>query len=239
MIKRSTLKNQQKHLVEQLKNSSTAKSTQIASIVPIRANYKTDPALALTSVVFIPEDIAQQIHKAIIDPLRAIEPDHHYYPPETMHLTVKNIRKINHPPRFTETDIQKVHQLFKTIIPQHQTFTISIEDLVPFSTSVALIGYTDERFQHLVQTLNTGLHQIGLPDDKKYISNTLFFGNITLCRFTHSPSPAFLTEIDRLTHHFKAALPVQQIALITCNAICHPQTRTIWHTYPLRPKNSD
>lgn len=234
MIERPAFKDQQKRLVDQLKNGSAAKLNQIASIVPIQANHRTNPALALTSVIFIPEGMAQEIYQAVVEPLRAIEPEHYYYPPETMHLTIKNVRKVNDPPRFIETDIKKVDQLFRRIIPQYGAFSISLEELVPFATSVALIGYADERFQTLIQALDTGLREIGLPDDKKYVSDTLFFGNITICRFTHPPSPAFFKEIDRLTYRFKAELPVQQIALITCNAVCLPETRTVWHTYTLR-----
>jgi 2'-5' RNA ligase len=233
VIERPTFKDRQKRLVAQLKNGSPTKLNRIASIVPIQADYSTSPARALTSVVFIPGRMAQEIYQTIVEPLRAIEPDHYYYPPETMHLTVKNVRKVNDPPRFTEADIHGVDQLFKTIIPQHETFSISLEELVPFATSVALIGYPDERFQRLIQALDTGLREIGLPDDKKYVSNTLFFGNITICRFTHPPSPAFFKGVERLTYRFKAELPVQTIKLITCNAICLLETRTIWHTYTL------
>jgi 2'-5' RNA ligase len=200
----------------------------------MRADYASDPAMALTSVVFVPPSIATEIRQVLLPPLQAVEPEHHYYPPEAMHLTIKNVRSIHHPPTHTPADIARVHQLYHRLIPAHSAFTVSLEELFSFPTSVALIGYSDERLQLLVQDLDAGLRDIGLADDKQYVSDTVFFGNVTICRFVHPPSTRFFDTMARLSTAFSALLPVQTIHLLSCNAACTPESRTVWHTYHLR-----
>ena len=224
---------QQRRIVNQLKNSSPAELPSQATIVPMRADYTSDPALCLTSVVFLPMEIGQSIYQTIVEPLRAIEPEHHYYQPEAMHLTIKNIRNVHYPPRFTQIDIDAVDRLFSQIIPRYASFVISLEELVPFTTSVSLIGYSDQRLGELVQALDTGLKQIGLPDDRQYFSDQVFFGNVTLCRFVCPPSARFFEKLTWLATVYQGQLPVKQIDLITCNAVCLPEARTIWHSYLL------
>ncbi len=225
---------QQKLIVDQLRYTAPGQSGSVASIVPIRADYAADPAQALTSVVFVPPDLAGPIEQAIIAPLRAIEPEHHYYRPAAMHLTIKNVRRISHPPRFTPATVEAVHRLYRRIIPQQPAFSFSLEEVTPLATSVALIGYCDERLQTLVQALDAGLTGIGLPDDKQYVSKNVFFGNVTVCRYVHPPSARFFDAVTRLAYAFSGQLRVKDISLIACNAACMPESRTVWHTYTLR-----
>lgn len=229
---------QQKRIVAELKACSPVELDAKASVVPIQADYKANPAICLTSVVFIPDETARDIFQTIVEPLQAIEPEHHYYLPDAMHLTIKNIRIIHNPPRFTQRDIDKVHQLFSRIIPDHPSFFFSLEEVIPFTTSIALIGYSDERLQGLVQALDTGLKEIGLPDDKEYVSDTVFFGNVTVCRYVRQPSRRSLESVEQMTQRYKGELEVKKIDLITCNVVCTPDSRTILHSYTLRNEST-
>ncbi|MEW5960272.1 MAG: hypothetical protein AB1801_21310, partial [Chloroflexota bacterium] len=205
-----------------------------ASRVPMRADFTTDPAVCLTSVVFVPAEMGQEIYRTLVEPLQAIEPEHHYYRPEAMHLTIKNVRRINDPPRFTPADIQKVDRLFSRLIPRRAAFSLSLEEVAAFATSAALIGYSDERLGELVQALDAGLKRIGLPDDKQYVSDAVFFGNVTLCRYARPPSEPFLARLAGLTDAYRGELHVRQICLISCTAVCLPESRTLWQSYQLR-----
>jgi 2'-5' RNA ligase len=220
----------QRRIVNQLRNGTASK----ASIVPMRAEHATDPAVCLTSVVFVPTEMGQQIYHTLVEPLQAIEPGHHYYRPEAMHLTIKNVRRINDPPRFTQADIHRVDQLFSRLIPRHASFFLSLEEVVSFATSAAMIGYSDERLGKLVQALDAGLKRIGLPDDKQYVSDTVFFGNVTLCRYGRQPSGQFFERLSQLAEAYRGILPVKEIDLISCNAVCLPESRTAWQSYRLR-----
>jgi 2'-5' RNA ligase len=227
-----TYREQQKRIVNQLRAGSGQRNLR-ASIVPIRSDYETDPALCLTSVVFIPDEFAQDIHRTIVEPLREIEPDHHYYSPESMHVTIKNVRTVHDPPLFTETDIQKVHRLFSELVSQHGSFLFSLEEVVAFPTSVTLIGYCDQELGDLFQALDAGLREIGIPDNKRYVSDTVVFGNVTLCRYVRQPSQEFRAAVNRMAHAYRAEMKVEVIHLITCNSVCNPESRKIWHSYQL------
>ncbi|NJM70483.1 MAG: hypothetical protein HC862_09750, partial [Scytonema sp. RU_4_4] len=84
-----------------------------------------------------------------------------------------------------------------------------------------------------VQALDLGLREIGVPDNKKYISDTVFFGNMTLCRLTHEPSPLFQKKVKELESIYIGEMRLTEISLIICNAVCHPKTKKVISTYKL------
>jgi 2'-5' RNA ligase len=226
-----TYRELQERVVNQLRAGSQRNSG--ASVVPIRSDYKTDRAMCLTSVAFLPADIAQDVYRRIVGPLKGIEPIHHYYPPDSMHITIKNIRTIHDPPLFTQADVRKVARLFAELIPQRPSISFWLEEVVSFQTSAALIAYSDVGLRDLVRALDAGLNEIGVPDNKQYISDDVFFGNVTLCRYTHPPSKEFSDAVEGMAHAYKETLKVETIHLITCNAICDPESRRVFQSYKL------
>ena len=226
-----TYRELQRRVVKELRAGS--EHTPRASVIPLLPDYRTDPAICLTSVSFVPEAMGRDIHRTIIEPLRAIEPEHHYYSPASMHITIKNVRSVHHPPQFTEEEIEKVNRLFRGLIPRHPSLAFFLEELVAFRTSVSLIGYCDERLKDLVLTLDAGLNEIGVPDDKRYVSSTVFFGNVTLCRFVRQPSGAFFEAVERMARVYRNELRVETVHLITCNSACAPESRNILYLYDL------
>jgi 2'-5' RNA ligase len=222
----------QKEVIRQIKDS-IQKGQGRASFVKMRSDYENDDETCLTSVAFISKDIAKAISEKIIQPLKNIEPDHFYYSHELLHLTIKNIRTVYKPPLFNESDVVKVSQLFTEIVPAFKFLTFTFEDLILFPTSVSLIGYCNEALRNLVLALDSGLRKISVPDNKKYFSDTVFFGNITLCRLTHEPSLSFQNKVKDLENIYIGAADVQTIHLITCNSVCSTKTRKIIGTYQL------
>lgn len=203
------------------------------TIIPIRSGYKSDKDLSLTSVALLPAQLSKEIYQTIIKPLKKIEPDHHYYSPNSMHITIKSIRTCHDPPLFTWTDIEKVHTVFDDIIPKHRSFSFSFEEVVSFPTSVSLIGFSDESLKQLVLSLDGKLKEVGVPDNKKYISNTVFFGNITLCRYGYSPSKDFICAVKEMRQSFKGQLKVETIYLAICDAVFSTETRKLLYSYRL------
>jgi 2'-5' RNA ligase len=164
---------QQKAIIQTIKaNMQQAQSKM--SIVPMKQDYENDDEISLTSVIFIPQNLTSIITEKIIAPLKATEPHHFYYPRDCLHITIKNVRKMHKPPRFSEDDIIKVNQLFSEIIPKFPSFTFNLQGIIQFPTSISLLGYCDEKLRNLIQALDKGLNQIGLPDDKNYLSDTVF-----------------------------------------------------------------
>lgn len=222
----------QKQLVKEMK-LSLAKGEVKSTVVEMQSEYEDDDQTSLASLVFIPKSIAHKITKIIIEPLKQLEPKYFYYLAESMHITIKNIRTIHKPPLFMEDDVVKVDRLFRKIIPKFKSFSFQLEDLVKFPTSLSLMGYCNDTLRKLVKALDAGLKQIGVPDNKKYFSGEIFFGNITLCRFTHQPSEAFIKKIEELKNIKIDELVIDKINLIICNVVCHPKTRRIVGTYKL------
>jgi hypothetical protein len=212
-------------------------STSAASIVPIKTDYGEDDAICLITVSFIPVNVADVIVRKIIRPLSLLEPDHYYYPAQSMHVTIKNIRKIHHPPNFSIEDVNRVGQVFANLIPQLHPFSFELGKIIPFPTSVSVIGYSDSYFSEIVLKLNRALDEIGLQDDKRYLSNEVFFGNITFCRFTKQPSLNFLRTIDHLSKDFSLKMPVKTMSLVAGNAVMHPNSLRVYGAFSLAEEN--
>lgn len=223
---------QQRQLIQHIKDNMQQAQTQM-SIFEMKSDYENDDAISLTSVTLISKAITNIVVEKIIQPLQLIEPYHYYYATDLMHITIKNVRKMHKPPRFTEDDAQKVNNLFKEIISRFPSFKFNFQGLVLFPTSFSLIGYCDETLRDLVHALDKGLKEIGLADDKKYISDTVFFGNMTLCRFTQTPSLLLQNKIRELESIYIGEMNVSEINLVTCNAVCHPKSRRIIGAYTL------
>jgi hypothetical protein len=226
----SDYRRQQKQLIDQLRLGAGQPGAK-ATVVPMKRDYRHDPAIGLTSVAFVPPELGRAISQDIIEPLKAIEPDHYYYEPDSMHLTVKNIKSVHNPPHFTPTDARQAGRLFARIIPRHGAFSVQLEELVPFSTSLSLIAYSGAPLHKLVQALDAGLKEIGVPDDKRYVSKAVIFGNVTLCRYVQPPSERFLNAVTERAHAFTAELKIEAVHLITCNAVCAPEWRDYIGSY--------
>ncbi|NMG23049.1 hypothetical protein, partial [Brasilonema bromeliae] len=154
---------QQKKMIQQVKDSISQGQSQL-SIVEMRSDYENDDAICLASLTFPSKDIAQTISKEIIAPLQSLDSHHFYYSSECLHITIKSIRTVHNPPLFKNEDVVKVHELFTQIVPNFKSFTFSLEGLILFPTSVSLVGYCDETLRKLVQALDLGLREIGVPD---------------------------------------------------------------------------
>ena len=196
------------------------------SIVPMERDYRGDPRRCLTSVAFVPSATAQRIHCKVIGNLREIQPSHHYYPPDTMHITIKNVRTVHTPPLFTDADIEKCRRVFAEVTARHSPFSFELTQVVTFAASVAVVGFCDEWLKDLVLDLDRELHKAGVPDNKKYISNSVFFGNVTVCRFTAPPSGRLLKVTREMRDAVKATVPVTAINLITCDSVCSSSSCT-------------
>lgn len=223
---------QQKQIIQQVKDSISQGQNRL-SIVEMRNDYENDNAIGLASLAFPPKDITQIISKEIIAPLQSLDSHHFYYSSECLHITIKSIRTVHNPLLFKNEDVVKVHELFTQMVPKFQSFTFRLEGLILFPTSVSLVGYCDETLRKLVQALDLGLKEIGVPDNKKYISDTVFFGNMTLCRFTNEPSALFQRKVKELENIYIGEMRVTEISLVICNAVCHPKTKKVIGTYKL------
>lgn len=219
----------QQEVIDQIASQASGKSLNFSTVSPVD-DFASDPRICLTSVHLPHQDLLDQVQQDLIKPLRNIEPDFHYYPNGCLHMTIKNIRVINDPPHFSEEDIQKAERIFTETIPQHKKFNVYFYRLLLFPNNLALIVTTDEELDSIVLDLDNKLTAGGIPDDKVYTNSQYFFSNMTLARFSTSPSEAFRQKVVKLSESLKfKPYQVDSVTLLTCNAILNnKQIRGTW-----------
>jgi len=219
----------QQEVINGIASQVSSKSLNFSTVSPVD-DFINDPRTCLTSVHLPHKDLLDQVQGNLIAPLRKIEPDFHYYPSDCLHMTIKNVRVIDNPPHFNEGDIQKAEKIFAETIPQHKKFNVYFYRLLLFPNNLALIGTTDEELDSIVLDLDNKLTVGGIPDDKVYTNSQYFFSNMTLVRFSTSPSDAFRQKVVELSESLKfTPYQVDSITLLTCNAVLkNKQIRGTW-----------
>jgi len=201
------------------------------STVPMQPDFTADPRRCLASVYMLPAPLAQRIEAQVAGKLKAADPRHYFYPPRSMHVTIKNIRTVEDPPLFSAADVEKCRELFRAVTARHGPVRFSFEETAAFSTSASVIGFCGEELKELILDLDSALIAAGVPDNKQLISDTVFFGNITVCRFTCPPSPDFYRALAGL--HVREQLQVDVLTLLACDAVASPASCTIIERFPL------
>lgn len=210
---------QQQAVVNKITRQVSQNSLNFTTVAPVD-DYASDPRVCLTSVHFPDQKLVAKIQESLISPLREIEPNFFYYPADSLHMTIKNVRVINDPPSFDEQDIDQAHQVFSAVVPQHHRFQVYFYRLLLFPNNLALIGTTDPELDSLVLDLDKQLKLKNIPDDKQYANSQYFFINMTLTRFNTLPSPAFKSKVESLSSTLEFdPYTVDDVSLVTCNAV--------------------
>lgn len=196
-------------------------------------DFANDPRLALVCLYFVPEQVQDFILSEIVSPLRAADPAPYYYPRESLHLTVKNVRYINSPPNYTADDIQKVRRGFREVVPGIKAFPMELEWVFEQPSSLSVCGFSDDSLLRIVNTLNQTLIDVGVPDDKKYFSQEVFFGNVSFCRFQKPPNQAFREKVRELKLVKVGTISINKVWLVETDLVCHPARTTVLEEYQL------
>lgn len=214
--------------------SSFVTGESSSTIVSIQNNYATDPQLCLTFVTFLPPDIMEVIDNKLIKTLRAIEPDFYYFPAESLHITIQNVRTVHNPPRFTAQDIAIVRSLAHEMFSKEPPFTFTLRGVLSMPTSVSIIALVTHAYDRFIKDFRQRLTDTGVSDDKTYFTDEMVFANATICRYTHAPSKSFLESVSGFRDIEVATVTTTEVALITGNAVAHPSKTTVLETYRLR-----
>lgn len=190
------------------------------SLVNPTENYENDKRICLTSVHLLKKDLINTLHKQLIIPLKQTSPEHYYYGADSFHMTIKNIRVVNDPPRFDKNEIKKAKDVYSNIIPQHKRFKVYFYRLLLFPYNLALIGTTEPELDKIVIDLDKKLKEFEIADDKIYVNKQYFFSNITLARFPKLPSKELIKKIKDLSDEINIyPYTVDSVTLLTCNAV--------------------
>lgn len=205
--------------------------TKLPHVAAMRSEYDSDQSRCLTTVHFLPAIIRERIKKLIIEPLQAIEPEHYFYPPDDLHLTLKNIRANQFPSSFSDDDIQKVDALLARLIPTLPPLHFTLEGALLFPTNIWLAGYADESLERFIHLMDQELEKIGLKDDRKRASDKYFWTNISVCRFVHTPGPKLIEIAKELRHVKLGEVIVDHLELVTGNTALQKGSRKILERY--------
>ena len=207
---------QQMEVISKIEEQVQKDDLKFSTVSPV-ADYEGDTRICLTGAHMPADTLLTQVQK-IIKTLSEIEPGYFYYSPESLHMTIKNVRVISDPPTFTESDIAKVEKVFSSVIPHHKKYKVYFYRLMLFKNNLALIGTTDPELDEIVLELDQKLKDAGVPDDKQYTNSQYFFCNMTLARFPKS-SDAFVNAVDELSKTLVIEpYTVNAVSLVTGNA---------------------
>lgn len=222
----------QKEVIDQIALKVSNNSLNFSTVAPVE-DYAKDTRICLTSIHLPHQNLLEKVQKELIEPLKEIEPSFYYYPSEGLHMSIKNIRVINDPPHFNESDVAKATEIFQKVIPQHQKFNVYFYRLLLFPNNLALIGTTDDELDKIVLELDQKLRENSIPDDKIYANSKYFFSNMTLARFNSVSSEAFKQKVKELSASLQfEPYQVDSVTLITCNAVF--QDKNIRGTWGLK-----
>jgi 2'-5' RNA ligase len=220
----STYQQNQIVVINAIEKQIAENNLQFSTVARVE-NFDEDPRLCLTSVHFPSNSLIGAIQEQVIKPLQSIQPTHYYYPPESFHMTIKNIRVVQDPPDFTQNDIKKAESILAHIVPLHKKVPVYFYRLLLFPNNLALIGTTDESLDDLILDLDKELSANGIADNKKYTNSQYFFCNMTLVRFTDSLSEEFIQKVDVLSKKINIdPYVIDSVSLITSNAVMKKRT---------------
>lgn len=196
------------------------------TIVPMR-NFDNDNSRCLTSVFFLSQTkVLPEIQK-LIDKMQISDNRQYYYPKSSLHLTVQNIRSESVPPLYDVDDIEKAKRTFTKIVSKHKSIKCHLKGLFELPTSIAIRGFTDESLKDLVLDLRQELIFAGVPDNKKYASDSVFFCNSTICRYQTQPNGKFFETVKKYKERDFGIFTIDRVSLITTNSVATPQHTTI------------
>ncbi len=210
---------------QQLFKSLTLGAASV-TVIPLRTTY-TNAARCLTVVHFLDERLASAISQDIIAPLRENEGHHCWYPPHDLHLTLKNVRSAKPNRVYTAEEIQQAVSAVERASHGIEPLTFAIHGPVCLPTSVILRAYGTLKHREAVRLLDRELELAGIPDDKAYASNEVFIGNITLCRFTTTPTAALRQAVLAYEHLFLGMYNARTMQLVECDEVCSFGSRAI------------
>lgn len=226
-----TYQDRQRALVAELSRRSSGPDYP-ATFIGLDTDYQRDPRVSLGLFLRPAFEVLARLQWNVQMPLIAAEPWHYLTPARALHFTFKNVQTVADPPTFTPGQAQAVAAMLAQVLPQYPAFDLECEGLLRTPTSIGVAGYYPEPIGRMVQEVHQRLIEIGLPDNKTYISNDLTFTNTTLIRYTKPPGDALLARAAEL-ESFRLRFPVSSLELVSADLAFRPGRLTIWGEFPL------
>lgn len=218
-------------LVKDIEKQFEAGNSPSTIVEPV-SNYETDMRICLTSLAYLPQNLQEKIYNEIVEPLKKIDDRQYFYEKAALHITVQNVRVINNPPHFTDSDIERAKNVFASITQKYHPVEVEIRRIFELPTSFALSAFTPSSWEDLVLDLRNELEKAGVPDDKSYAPGPVL-ANVTICRYTTPPNEEFQSKLKELKEIKLGSFKIENIKLATTNAVSFPSKTTIIGEYNL------
>ncbi len=190
------------------------------SIVSIPGSYEHDSRICLTMVFFLPIALSKRVTKEIVGPLKTADPKQYFYPFDSLHLTIQNVKVVADPPNFSSKEIELVRNL-SLYFKKHNPLFFELNGLLKMKNSAFIKAYPDAETQEFILSLRKKLEEIGVPDDKSYSESSIVTGGITFCRFYTASNNAFMKYFNRIKNIDLGKLRVDKVSLISTNAVAY------------------
>lgn len=175
----------------------TSFSAGSVRIDPFLLSRATDERRGITLIIRPDAAVIARIMD-VIEQLREVAPEQHFYHPEELHITILSLIGVNQ-----DFDLQKLpmavyQSIFADVFSQVAPFKVHFRGLTASPDSILVQGYAaDDALNQLRDKLREALHQAGLGStlDRRYRTVT---AHSTFMRFQAQPSnlPGL---VDRLT----------------------------------------
>lgn len=194
-------------------------------------DYINDQRRSLTTAFFTPPEINQVIQNKLIGPLKELDPNQYYLPPESLHLNFLILAYNNNPPTFTEEDAEIIKKALKETVSSFLPINYELKGILEGPNSLAVRGYTGPELQENIKTLQSKLLALGYDTSAGQASKDVFFGNVTFCRYTHDPSPEFLAKVKELKNQYVGKTTPTELHLISSSVVFHLTQHKFYATF--------
>jgi len=192
-----TYQDQQYQLFNQLE-TVFKKGQQPSNVYPPIADYARDSRQCLTLVNYTSPDLSKLIDAQLIQPLKEADSKQYFYPQISLHTTLLTLFLAADPPLFTEAEIKIIAEILTETFKKITPITYCLDGLFIMPNSIGIRGYTDSKLTETIHLIQQDLAAQNIKLSPGLASNEVFFGHITICRFTTQPNSEFWQKLTEL-----------------------------------------
>jgi 2'-5' RNA ligase len=169
-------------------------------------------AVHLTTVVRLPATVTAALAPTL-DRLRAVGPRHHYYPPETMHVTVQNLDALGPAAPLPDGLVE--------LVAARAPFRLAVRGLGVGPGAVFALALPGDA---TLASLRAGLAGFAGGHDRGRLGRGL--GHANLVRFSGPVTAGFLAELARLRRQDFGTFTVDEVELVRTDRLLSPEGTT-------------
>lgn len=186
------------------------------------------PASLLSCVLRLPPSIAHQL-RAYANELEGLEPDHYYYPPESMHVTLAAPRSTDDA-RIAVTDVRAIAPL---LVGAHaRVLGVGLTKRTLFAAIVP-----DRSLLAARRSLRRSWRQSGGGLSSDVLFGRVWYANIV--RFRADPSKRYLARARKTGSLRFGWFELAAVEVVRTNKVMSPACTVVLARIPIEPRHSE